>query len=188
MEFSDMKKIWDTQNEAAAFGYSEEALHRRIVAKMKQGRRITHISELLGIIVNTGAGCFIFAINFFGGKQDGFMYALSGWMLLTGLYLLLGRVRRIKGSRQFDRSMQGSLDHAISVAAYQVNFSRLMRWNILPIGVFILLGFWKEGKPLWLAGSVLVFFVLTGYASGWEHTIYKSRKRELEELREKLAL
>ena len=37
-----------------------------------------------------------------------------------------------------------------------------------------------------ISGLILIFFVLTGYASGWEHRIYKARKRELEILQGKL--
>ena len=74
------------------------------------------------------------------------MYILSAWMLGSALYLLVSRIRRIKANHRFDRSMRGDLTHAISVATYQVRLSRLMRWNILPIGILTLLGVWSSGK------------------------------------------
>jgi hypothetical protein len=61
-----------------------------------------------------------------------------------------------------------------------------MRWNILPIGILSLLGLWEGGKSIWIAASILVFFILAHYTGGWEHDIYKRRKRELELLQSKL--
>jgi hypothetical protein len=72
------------------------------------------------------------------------------------------------------------------VATYQVRFSQLMRWNILPIGIFSLLGVWESGKSVWQTVGILIIFVLGHYAAGWELSIYKARKRELEILQNKL--
>jgi hypothetical protein len=186
MEFEELQKIWDTQNNKTLYVIDEKALHNRILSKKKQGLHITNISELLSIVVNAGAGCFIFGMNFFKESGNIFMYILSAWMFGTALYSLVSRVRRTKANKRFDRSMSGDLDHAIWVATYQVRFSQILRWNILPIGTLIILSVWDRGKSVWLAAGMLVFFVLTYYASRWEHNIYKRKKRELEILRTKL--
>jgi hypothetical protein len=186
MEFDEMKKIWDSQNNEPLYTINEGALHNRILSKKKRGHHITNISELLWIIVNGFAGCFILGLNFF--KQDGsmLMYLLAAWMLSTSLYMCVSRIRRIKGSHQFDRSMRGDLDHAIAVAAYQVRLSKLGRWNILPIGVLSILAVVNGGQSLWWTAGLVIFFVLTIYAAGWEHRIYEGRKRELDVLQNKL--
>ena len=114
------------------------------------------------------------------------MYIMVAWTLATSMYMLAKRILRIKRDKQFDRSMQGDLDHAITIAAYQVRLSQLMRWNILPIGIFILLGIWEVGKSIGLSAFVLIVFALAYYASGWEHRIYESRNRDLEVLKSKL--
>ena len=114
------------------------------------------------------------------------MYVLSAWMLCSALYLLLGRIRRIHADQRFDRSMRGDLTHAVSVATYQVRLSRAMRWNMLPIGLLTALGVWDGGKSIWIAAGILVFFALANYAAGWEHSMYRARKRELEILQNKL--
>jgi hypothetical protein len=72
------------------------------------------------------------------------------------------------------------------VATYQVNLSKVMRWNALPIGTFILLGILESGKSIWIAVGIFLFLLLASYAGGWEHNIYKTRKRELETLQNKL--
>jgi hypothetical protein len=186
MEFEELQKIWDTQNNKALYVIDEKALHNRILSRKKQGLHITNISELLSIIVNAGAVFFIFGSNFFKQSGNIFMYVLSAWMFSTALYSLISRMRRIKANNRFDRSMSGDLDQAIWVATYQVRFSQIMRWNILPIGTLIILGVWDGGKSVWLAAGMLVFFVLTFYASRWEHNIYKRKKHELEILRTRL--
>lgn len=186
MEFDELKKIWDSQNNEPFYGINEKALHNRILSKKNQAHHITKISELLSITVYIVTACFIFGLNFFKQRGNVFMYLLAAWMLGSALYLLVSRFRRVNGNQKFDRSMRGDLSHAISVATYQVRISNLMRWNILPIGILIILGVWDSGKSIWLAMGILIFFLLTNYASGWEHRIYKARKRELEILQDKL--
>jgi len=186
MEFEEMKKVWDSQNDEPIYGINEKALHNRILSKKNQGNHITNVSELLLILVNIGSGCFILGINLFSQNGNVFMYLLSAWMICSALVLLYSRIRRRKKVDRFDRSMRGDLSHAISIATYQVHISQLMRWNIVPIGLFIILGVLDSGKSVWLALGMLIFLVLTIYFSGWEHRIYKSRKRELQLLQTRL--
>jgi hypothetical protein len=186
MEFDELKKIWDSQNNEPVFGFNEKALHNRILSKKNQAYHITNVSELLGIIAYFSAGCFVLGINIFKPGSTIFMYFLSAWMLGGALYVLISRIRRKKRDHQFDRSMRGDLQHAISVATYQVRLSWLMRWNVLPIAIITLLGVLETGKSIWLAVGILLFVIVANYAAGWEHGIYKRRKRELEVLQSKL--
>lgn len=186
MEFEEMQKIWSAQNNQPLYAINEEALHKRIVSKKNQARHIMNISEWLGILANIGAGCLVLGMNIFSQSRNYFMYAMAAWMVCTGLYFMISRVRRIKETPLFERSMAGDLDHAISAATYQVRISLLMRWNILPIALFILLGFWEGGKSVWAAIGLLFFFVIAYVAGGWEHRIYENRKHELEVLQKKL--
>lgn len=188
MEFEEMKKIWDSQNKETVYAINEHALYNGILAKKRKGNSITNISELLLITVNLTAGIFIIAINLLEkGSHTIYMYILSLWMFGSACYSMISRIRRIRGEQQFDRSMLGDLQLAIYTATYQVRLSQIMRWNILPVGGLTLLGVWEDGKPLWTLGATVLLFALTYYAGGWEHLVYKSRKRELEILREKLS-
>lgn len=186
MEFDEMKKVWDAQNNEPVYGINEQALHKRIVAKKNTGLRITHTSELLLIVMNMCTATFIFGSSWYRQSSNVFMYALAAWMLISALYFLVHRIRRVQADQQFDRSMLGDLRYAISIASYQVRISRVMRWNLLPIGLLVILSIIYGGKSVWLAVAIFIFLVLTGYASGWEHTIYKNRKIELERLKRKL--
>ena len=186
MEFDQLKKIWDSQNNEPLYAINEQALHNRILSKKKQAYHITNVSELLMIIVNMGAGYFIFQMNLSGHRQNIFMFLLAAWMLGVSWYLLFSRIQRLKKDKQFDRSMYGDLNYAISVATYQVRLSLLGRWSILPIALCPLAGLWQSGKPVWIVLALLTFFVLVNYGARWEHGIYKNRKRELEILKGKL--
>ena len=186
MEFDELKKIWDAQNDQPLYAINEKAMYNLILSKKKQAHHITNISELLIIVVYTITGSVVLGMNLFDQSSNISMYLLSAWMLGSALFMLVNRIRRIKGDKQFDRSMSGDLDHAISVATYQVRISRIMRWNILPIGILTILGLWEGGKPIWITMVVLLFFALTYYAGGWEHSIYRRKKRELEVLKKKL--
>lgn len=186
MEFDEMKKIWDAQNNEPLYTINEKALHNRILSKKRQGYHITNVSELLWIIANGGGGCFILSLIF--SKQNaGMLYFLAAWMLGTALYMLISRIRRIKRSHRFDRSMLGDLDHAISIAAYQIRLSKLGLWNILPIGILSILAVVNSGKSPWWLVALTIFFMLVMYVGArWEHRIYDTRKRELDALQNKL--
>lgn len=186
MEFDELQQIWDSQNNKPLYAFNETALHNRILSKMKRARHITNVSELLLIIINLGAGSFVLGVSLFPLSRNIYMYLMAVWMLATSLYLLVSRIRRIKGARRFDRSMHGDLNHAISVATYQVHLSQIMRWNILPVAGLTLLSLWEGGKSFWAVGLILISFALAYYAGNWEHSIYKARKRELEILQKKL--
>ncbi len=186
MEFDEMKKIWDSQNNEPLYAINEKALHNRILSKKKKAYHITNFSELLLIVVNTGAGSLTLGVNLYKQSGNIYFYLLSAWMFLSALYTLLSRIRRIRGSHHFDRSMLGDLAYAISMASYQVRLSQAGLWNVLPIALLGLLGVWESGKRGWPILIIAMLFVLGAYAARWEHRYYKARKRELEILQKKL--
>ena len=185
MEFDEMKKIWDVQNNEPLYCINEQALHNRIVAKKHQVIHIAGFTEWLLVIVNIASGAFIVGSNF--NKHNYFsVYLLAAWMFCSAVYVLIHRISRIKEQRRFDRSLSGDLQHALAAASYQVRISHVMRWNLFPILLLILLTLWEAGKPVWLSLVVSLFFILAFYASRWELGIYKAKKRELEVLQKKL--
>ncbi|HWA34122.1 MAG TPA: hypothetical protein VG737_08340 [Cyclobacteriaceae bacterium] len=186
MEFEEMKKIWDAQNQSTLFVLNEQALHNRIVQKKAQAGHITRVSEILAIGVNLVGGGFVLGMNVVSRNASVWMNAMAGWMFVTAIYVVINRVKRLARDRKFDRSIAGDLDHAIATATYQVRLSNILRLNALPIGIFLLGGMWETGRSFWFSAGLLLFFALTFYLSGWEHNYYERRKHELEMLRGKL--
>ena len=187
MEFEEMKKIWDAQNQKVLYAIDEKALHNRIAVKRRQAIHITNISEVMLIVVNGGMGTFVVVLNAIRHSVNISLYLLAALMFGSAIYVLVNRINRIKGNNRFDRSMRGDLDHAVSVASYQVRLSQIMRWNFIPIGILVTLGLIEGGRSIWIAFGMLAFFILTFYLSGWEHRFYKRKKQELEELQRKLS-
>jgi hypothetical protein len=187
MEFDDIKKIWDSQNNEYMYAINEQALHNRILAKKNKAVRITDISELLLLVTNLGAGFTVLLLNMTDKTPSISLFIMAGWMLLSGLYTLANRLKRLAGSRQFNRSVLGDLGYAVSVAVYQVRLSQINRWNVLPIAIFSVLAMWENAKPIWISALLIVFFLLTYFASRWEHGLYVARKNELESLQKKFV-
>lgn len=185
MEFEELQAIWDTQNNRPLYAINEKALHNRIIAKKHQVTHIARISEWLLIIANIASGGIILWNNI-STPDSVFLYILAAWMFGSALYVLINHIRRIRGQHRFDRSMLGDLKYAIATASYQVRLSWIMRWNMLPVAILILLSLWETTKPLWIILAVSLFFIFVFHASGWEHNIYKAKKRELEGLLKKL--
>ncbi|MEO6406935.1 MAG: hypothetical protein ABIY51_15275 [Ferruginibacter sp.] len=187
MEFEEMKKIWNNQENEFYFGINEAALHKRIQVKRKTGLHISNTTELMLIIVNFCTGIFMLSIHSTKPSANTFVYLLSGWMFVIALFVLISRLRRLKRELRFDRSMLGDLEHALAVASYQVRLSQLMQWSVVPAGILIIALMWNAGKSPWITVAVLVFLIVTTFAGRWEHNIYKNRKRQLEILQKKLV-
>jgi hypothetical protein len=186
MEFDELQKIWDTQNNQPLYVINEQALHNRIVAKKRQVIKIAVITEWILIIANTASGLFVLQQNYTGRRGLVFVYLLAAWLLGTALYVLVNRIRRMREQKQFHRSLSGDLQHALAAASYQVRISHIMRWNTFPIMLLVLLSNWEGGQSVWFSLAVALFFILVFYASGCETGIYKAKKRELEVLQKKL--
>ncbi|THU40284.1 hypothetical protein FAM09_10480 [Niastella caeni] len=185
MEFEELQKIWDTQNNQPMYIINEKALHNRIVTKRYQAIHIAGFTEWLLLIVNIAAGSFLVGTNFMRHNHI-FIYGLAAWMFGSALYVLVKRIRRMKELQRYDRTLSGDLQHALAAASYQVRIAHIMRWNAVPVAILVLLSIWEGGKSVWLALGVSLFFILSFYASGWELSIYKNKKRELEVLWQKL--
>jgi hypothetical protein len=186
MEFDELQKIWDTQNKQPLYIINEQALHNRIVAKKHQVIHIAVVTEWILIIANTASGVFVLQQNYTGRRGLLFAYLLAVWMLGTALYVLINRIRRMREQKQFNRSLNGDLRHALTTAVYQVRIARIMRWNTLPIGLLVLFSSWEGGQPVWFLVAVALFFVLVFFASGWEMGIYRNKMKELQVLQQKL--
>jgi hypothetical protein len=184
MEFEEIQEIWDLQKKQSMYTINERELHSLIMTKKKQAARLANATELMQIIVNTGAAAFVFEQNYFSPKGKFFLYLMAAWMLATAVFILAGRFRRIKRGKNFDQNMRGSLEQAIADATYKVRISQLMRWNIIIIALIIVLSMFEGGQSIWIIAGTAIFFGITYYASGYEHRCYISRKRELLSLYE----
>jgi len=186
MEFDEMKKIWDAQNNQPLYVIDEKALHNRIQSKMKGIRHLSNVSDWALIIIYIGTGVVLIGHNPFTSGMNIFMWIGAAWMFATVVYLVTGHIRRLNASRRFDRSIRGDLDHAISLASYQVRLSQFIRWNLLPMGVIMIFSSWDSGKLIRIGLIMIIANILAFYVTSKGLRAEKRRKRELQSLKEKL--
>jgi hypothetical protein len=186
MEFDELKKIWDAQNNQPLYVIDEKALHNRIQSKINSVLHLTSISEWLLIMINLGTGAILIGNNSFKTGSNIFLWLEALWMFGIAVYLVISRIRRVKASRRFDRSIHGDLNHAISLASYQMRIAQIIRWNFLPMGVIMILSGWEAGKLIKVSAVILVSFTLAFYVTSKGYSANKKRKLELQSLKEKL--
>lgn len=186
MEFDEMKKIWDAQNNQPLYVIDEKALHNRIQSKMNGMSHLTNVSDWVLIFIYLGTGVVLVGRNPFKPGLNIYMWLGAAWMFATVVYLVVGHIRRIKAGRRFDRSIHGDLDHAIWLAGYQVRLSQFIRWNLLPMGVIMIFSGWEAGKLIRVGLIILIANILAFYVTSTGIRANKRRKRELQGLKEKL--
>ncbi len=188
MEFDEMKKIWDAQNNQSLYTIDEKALHNRIQSKMTKIRRFTTVSDWLLILIYLGTGFVLFRQHPINTGVNIFIYLEIAWMLATVVYLVINHIRRIKAGRRFDRTIHGDLDHAISLANYQLRLSQFVGWNLLPMGAIMILSGWEAGKLLKVSIVILLSYTLAFYVVRKGYNANKRRKQSLQALKEKLDI
>lgn len=184
MEFDEMKKIWNTQNNEPMYAINEAALHKRIQAKKHRASRTVNLTEIGLIIINIITPVVLLFKTTLGNEPVN-TYLLAAFMASVAGYLIISRIRRKQQENQFDRSMLGDLNYAIANANYQVIIARkVLWWYFLPIAAISLLSFQHVGSVLIILVAVALAFLL----GKWElNRCHLPRKRELEDLRNTLT-
>ena len=186
MELSEMRKIWDSQNNRLLYIIDEKLLHNRIQSKMKSALLFANIIEWgLIIIYLCGAG-FLIAFNSLQHIANVCMCIEATWMVATVVYVVVHRLQRFSSSRHFNRYIHGDLDRAISIATYQLRLARIMSWNILPLGAIMLFSSWEAGQLIKVGILILVVYGFAIYAGIKGNRANVRRRRELQVLKEQL--
>ena len=185
MEFEEMRKIWDTQNNQPLFVINEAALQRRIQAKANRASRISNMNEIGLTIIFAAVSIILLLID----GDSIFSYITSFCTLLIAAYVWLGRIRRKREAKEFDRTMLGEIDQAIHNITNEINRARnIFWWMFLPAGLPVLINMiYSEVEP-WKWVIIPASFVLAYSLVRWEmNKKHLPRKRELEQLREVLV-
>jgi len=186
MEFETIQQTWNSQDTNRTYTINEPALYDQIQRKKRGAGRLASFTEKVLIGSNLLAAGFIVGVSLFKGSQQVFPYLMTGWMILSVFYIVIKRYQRKTLETQFDTSMLGSLDHAISNAVSQLRVARIMRLNLIPVAGLVIFSLLNSGTSPWFVVLIVAFFGLSYYASGWEYKSYAARKNELDKMREKL--
>ena len=188
MEFEEMKKIWDTQNNEALYAINESALQRRIQAKKEGTKRTTDRVELLLIASNLISGGWVIISQLMKITPKVPALTMGGIMLAIGIYLIVLRLNRIKRDQQTDMSMLGDLDNALENIGYRIKLSQSMIWYCILIAAFSIFSVWNSDKSAMTLFLVVCFFIIGLVLSRWEHKRFHiGKRRQLMALKEKLT-
>jgi len=186
MEFEEMRKIWDTQNNEPIYVLNEKALHNRILSKKNRVNWLANINEIGLIFIAVATSSYL--LNKHWGETNIYALLPTVALLLTGVYVMVSRLKRKSKVNQFDQSILGTIDHAISDADYLVNFSKtFVWWYILPVTIPVVLNMAMKDTPLWTWFFVPTCFIVSYLLVRWElNRCHLPRKTALESLRNKL--
>ncbi len=186
MEFEELKKIWDTQNDKPMYVIDETMMHRKVIKKKNSAAFRVNLAEFIGIGANLFAASIIASAMLYKGNENLFAFMMMVAMFLTAVVIGVSRARRKKHENRFDLSTMGELQHALANATYHVRFNTGL---LIFAGLVVLLTFASiltTEKSLWILPLMVVFFGITGWGARWEHRCFVQKKEELEVLMNKL--
>lgn len=186
MEFEEMRRIWDSQNNEPLYAINEKALHRRIKAKKNKASIVSNINEitLMAIAILTAIPLFIKNV----GVDNIYAYPPVIILLLTGVYVWIGRQKRMKKEKQFDQTIIGDLDQAIANVSFEVNRAKtFIFWYLLPLSFPVFLNMYMN-EASFLKWAIVIGGFILSYIVVRAGLTYSQipNKRRLEALREKL--
>ncbi|MEY2579470.1 MAG: hypothetical protein QOI49_2294 [Verrucomicrobiota bacterium] len=216
MEFSELKMIWDSQNQEPLYAMNEAALQGIVQRKNQEWNRslsccftteIT-IGLICGALMLVCAGMAIFGdtawlaalpwIKVAPSRWDVFaLLAAGGIWFYYSAYMFLARKRQQRRVEVFDSTLRGDLDRALAETDFRIAHARsIVWWGLVPVWVatslWLAVFYRLLAMPAWsyvfIGATMLGSFVVV--VSGKQKSItnrFEPRRRELESLRTKLA-
>jgi len=159
MEFDDLKKIWDAQNNEQLYALNEETLHKRVIQKNIAAKRTAHISEIGLMIIGLVVAVFMIAM---GILNKSLVFLPQGLIFLgIVIYIFMDRKKRLKNESISGGSILDDLNQAIRTNDYEIKRQRnMIWWFFVPTVAAMLLNLFKTaGIYSW---AVIVIVVVSG--------------------------
>jgi hypothetical protein len=151
MEFEDMQKIWDTQNQQHVYAINEQTLHDRVIKNHANIMRYVNISEWMMFLIMLALSLVVLQDGIFNDELYQVPEALI--LLVATGYIYHARRERLRHEPQSDRSLLGDLNQALQAITHHARQQRnFIWWFIAPmvITTLIHMAFTYQGKPIWL--------------------------------------
>ena len=189
MEFEEMKRIWDQQDDEPLYAINEEELHRSIKSTKKRAIRLTNINDWGLLVIGIVTAIVYSILSIIDNTPSVYDFLIVGTLLLITGYVWFSRIRRKKQEQIFARTMLGDLNHAIANVKYEANRSKnMVWWFIVPLAILVFLNLSQGDVSLWKWIGIAAAFVLSGLLTRWEYIHrFKPKLRKLEALRKKLT-
>ncbi len=188
MGFKELQAVWDSQNDEELYTINKEALYAQIKEKGKSVSHKLNIVEWAMFIGNLIVGIVLFADEFLG-KGRAYHYILPAMYIFFSISTVVLRQVRQKEELQFELTMMGELNKAISQIEYLIKRGRsMMTWYMLPLMTVLTVTLFLDSKLLWALGTIAIAAPVTYFGGCCEiNKWYLPKKRELLSLREKLS-
>lgn len=184
MEFEEMQKIWDSQNNETLYAINEKSLHNSIKQKGRNINKYVMFFEW-AMIVSTLFVTLALTIDTITEAGSWPRYLSAGMIFIILLYVYGVRRERQKYEQTFDNTVLGDLDKAIARVDYLIGRMRtLLWWYLLPFTIAISITMYFDNKPFWLWCCMILVYAL-GYWGGEKEIrcIHMPKKQSLESLR-----
>jgi hypothetical protein len=185
MEFEDLQLIWSEQDRQPLYAINQEALHKRIRAKLQRSQHIASVNEIGLVCIFLAASLillFLREFNWLNLLPIGAMLGVSG-------YILSRRHHRQKLTERFEPTMLGDLENAIAQQKHIIREARtFLFWNILPIAAAVVAKMAMDGevrlwKWIFIPGSFILAYLVARLAP----RKHLRKMKSLQLLREKLV-
>lgn len=190
MEFEDMKKIWDTQNQQPMYLIDEPTLHQHIGKKINATKRSADYMEIGLILINLIVVA-VLLLRSVGSDHAWMQYLTAATAFGVAVYVWIGRRIRQRQATRFDRSLLGELDQAIENRSYLIRRgTTFVWWYLTPFVLTTAVSMYNrfDSKTIWVWLLIGVMFVVGGLLPGREvRKIHVPQKRALETLRKTLT-
>ncbi len=184
MEFEELKRVWDKQNEKPMYTIDHNTLQSISSKKKKSAIKKARLMELVLIGANLVAGSTLLISHTVKGSNNTFAFLMGIVMVLTALVILYYRSRRLSNLPTYEQTIYGDVEHGLSEAKYVVRLSRIMQYYYFMIGIFMVLA---KGFDDWAQTVMVIGFIgFTLYASTWEHKWYVRKYNDLRGLKKTL--
>jgi hypothetical protein len=161
MEFEDMKKIWDEQNNENIYAINESELHRRVIRKKNRVKRMINKFELTLLIAMIICGL----LTTFMGILHNQWYKLTNALIFFTIagYIYKSRQDRIKYEGQSNLSLLDDLEQTLRSLDYHAKRQKyFVLWYMLPVFLTIIISSaFSHSIPWWLW---IIFVVVFGFA------------------------
>ena len=216
MELSELKMIWDSQNEEPLYAMNEAALHQIVQRRNQDMNRC--LARCFTLEITVGLVCFAVILAYagilaFGDagwliSPRGKLVAPTRWDIFSLLvasaiwfyysaYMYLARKRQQRRVEVFDSTLRGDLDRALSQTDFQIMMLKSITWwGLVPVWVattiWMVVLFHLKNASTWVYPFMIAIALasLVVVIANKQRSIakkYLPRRHELASLRSKLA-
>lgn len=190
MEFEDMQRIWNKQNDTPLYAIDEAALYKRIQRKSRSTEFALNMLEW-SIGLSTLVSIAVLYLNWAGDNVPWGYYLIPAMLLIIAGYVFRLRRHRQQNARRFSPGLMGELEKAIAHNNFLLNrINTMLWWYLIPVFGGFAVYFYVQQGPYWFPSVILMGIVgVIAFIGGrWEvRKFHEPKQRDLESLQRLLT-